>query len=198
MSFSPRNQKGFSLVELMVVVAIIGILAAIAIPSLQKYMAKARQSEAKTSLASLYTAEKAFFAEYNTYTGDFGAIGFQPEGQLRYLTGFNGVGPALAAFGYRAPSPPGQLDGLFNTAMACDAPGTNPRVRPCIMMPESATGVISGVGAATPANITPSVGGFVAAASALIYTGRGNPANTVDTWIIDENKNVTQSSNGVP
>jgi type IV pilus assembly protein PilA len=70
---SNKSQAGFSLVELMVVVAIIGILASLAIPSVGKYMAKARQSEAKTQLASLYTAEKAFFAEYTVYDSRFGA-----------------------------------------------------------------------------------------------------------------------------
>ena len=63
-TFKVNNQSGFSLVELMVVVAIIGILATVAIPSVSKYMAKARQSEAKAALSSLYSANKSFFVEY--------------------------------------------------------------------------------------------------------------------------------------
>ena len=47
----------------MVVVAIIGILAAIAIPNYQRYQARTRQSEAKVSLSNVYTAEQGFFAE---------------------------------------------------------------------------------------------------------------------------------------
>lgn len=95
-----KNQSGFSLVELMVVVAIIGILAAVAVPSVNKYMAKARQSEAKTNLSSLYTAEKSFHSEYNVYDRRFAAIGFAPEGNLRYNIGFNGGDIATNANGF--------------------------------------------------------------------------------------------------
>ena len=84
-----KTQKGFSLVELMVVVAIIGILAAIAIPSYQKFQRKARQSEAKTMLASLYTSEIAFIAEHALGSPNLLQIGFTPSGQVTYLIGFS-------------------------------------------------------------------------------------------------------------
>jgi prepilin-type N-terminal cleavage/methylation domain-containing protein len=50
-----RTAKGFTLIELMIVVAIIGILAAIAIPNFIRFQARARQSEANTNLKSLFT-----------------------------------------------------------------------------------------------------------------------------------------------
>jgi type IV pilus assembly protein PilA len=67
MSSGITGQKGFTLIELMIVVAIIGILAAIAIPNFLTYQAKAKSSEAKTNLNGIRTSEIAFFAENGAY-----------------------------------------------------------------------------------------------------------------------------------
>ncbi len=64
-----RKQEGFTLIELMIVVAIIGILAAIAIPNFLTYQMKSRQSEAKTNLQAIKTSEIAFQAERGCYLG---------------------------------------------------------------------------------------------------------------------------------
>jgi type IV pilus assembly protein PilA len=64
-----KSQKGFTLIELMIVVAIIGILAAIAIPNFLQYQMKSRQSEAKTNLMAIKTSEVAFQAERGCYVG---------------------------------------------------------------------------------------------------------------------------------
>jgi len=60
--------KGFTLIELMIVIAIIGILAAIAIPNFVKFQCRSKQSEARTSLKAIYTAQEGYRAEYDTYT----------------------------------------------------------------------------------------------------------------------------------
>ena len=79
-----NNSKGFTLIELMIVVAIIGILAAIAIPNFLKYQCKARQSEAKANLGSLRVSQEAYFAEYDKYVGGTSGYGFVIKGTQRY------------------------------------------------------------------------------------------------------------------
>jgi type IV pilus assembly protein PilA len=78
------NKKGFTLVELMIVVAIIGILAAIAIPNFIRFQARSKQAEAKTNLKAIFTGEKSRFAESDRYAVTTGAIGFTPERGNRY------------------------------------------------------------------------------------------------------------------
>jgi type IV pilus assembly protein PilA len=78
-----KGKKGFTLIELMIVVAIIGILAAIAIPNFLKFQAKSKMSEAKTNLGAIYTGQISYFGEQNSY-GNFDAINWSPSGTPRY------------------------------------------------------------------------------------------------------------------
>ena len=65
-----RSQKGFTLIELMIVVVIIGILAALAIPRFMRATTKSKQSEAKQVLKQIYAMERAYRQEFDTYWGD--------------------------------------------------------------------------------------------------------------------------------
>ena len=86
-----HNRRGFTLIELMIVVVIIGILAALAIPKFMKVTGKAKVAEAKTILKEIFTLEKAYFNEHDTYVAfvngaESDPIAFAlPEGTSRFL-----------------------------------------------------------------------------------------------------------------
>ena len=88
------KHSGFSLIELMVVVAIIAFLAMVAVPNFNRFLAKAKRAEAYMNLSALYAAQKAYFAENGKYSdilyGD-GGIGWKPEGNFNYTYGFAGA-----------------------------------------------------------------------------------------------------------
>lgn len=91
MKLIKKNKAGFTLIELMIVVAIIGILAAIAIPNFVKFQARSKQSEVKANLKSLYTAEKSYYQEKDSYSSCIRKIGFTPERGNRYYYRVDGT-----------------------------------------------------------------------------------------------------------
>jgi type IV pilus assembly protein PilA len=83
--------KGFTLIELMIVVAIIGILAAIAIPDFIKFQARSKTGEAKANLKGIFTAQRSYYQEHDTFgcaflggTAGCAGIGYAPERGNRY------------------------------------------------------------------------------------------------------------------
>ena len=87
-----HGKKGFTLIELMIVVAIIGILAAIAIPNFLRYQAKSKQAEAKTNLGAIGTTAEAYRSEHDTYIATMtgvNSLGWAPQGTTRYSYWYN-------------------------------------------------------------------------------------------------------------
>lgn len=86
--------EAFSLIELMIVIAIIGFLSIISIPSLLNYLSKAKRTEAYVNLRSLALAEKAYFAENGNYSTNLtgtNSLNWKPEGPILYTYGFPGT-----------------------------------------------------------------------------------------------------------
>ena len=181
MNVTVQNQKGFSLVELMVVVAIIGILAAIAIPNFQRFSSKSKQSEAKSNLSAIYAAERGTQAEWNTFSTSWNVVGYRPTGWLRYQHGFNNNFPAAMPPGYAGPP----QDAISNSSVYCGNGVMNANNCGVINTPIAPIGV---AGAAMTSST------FLAIASANIT---GTPGLN-DTWIINHQKVVANTANGLP
>ena len=89
-----KKESGFTLIELMIVIAIIGILAAIAIPQFSAYRTRSYNSAAQADLRNAATAQEAYFVDENTYCsttailqGTYGMPGLSTNVQLRVDSG---------------------------------------------------------------------------------------------------------------
>lgn len=90
-----RKQLGFTLIEMMIVVSIIAILAAIALPLYTNYVNRSKQTEAKSTLLSLKLEQEQYRAEFNCYSTNFNATNF-PQTQKLVTNGRVYTGIALS------------------------------------------------------------------------------------------------------
>ncbi len=191
------DRHGFTLVELMIVVAIVGLLASIAIPNFQKYQVRARQREANIALSAIYTAQKGFAANYNTFTACLRQAGYEPEknfsGAIQrryYAVGFatsvttnTTCGPnanlVCNGFDYSDDSPPtcGNTEAAWGTATT---PGTHDTFYPAT----AAANPGSRVSVAWLPTTAIAQNSFIAGATGNV----SSVALGLDEWTINEGK----------
>ena len=103
----PKAYRGYTLIEMMITVAIIGILAAVAIPVYNGYTRTGKMAEAKAGLSTIALLEEQSFAENRTYANGANAaaltaaIGFQPEADTNFAwsvaAGAGGISTSFVA-----------------------------------------------------------------------------------------------------
>ena len=196
-----KNKKGFTLIELMATVAIIGVLAAIAIPNYMKYQLKARQAEAKILLGSAFLAEKAYNQDQHTYTGCIGLIGFNydnPAGAY-YGVGFNGVTATKGCFPYSNQQTAGNCFVYSWTGSGSGATnkadcGSAAAVNNTYFIGQQGVVAKANAGNAGDANSTVTGNSFNIIAAAGLDP---SDATKQDVWAVDATKTIFQLTSGI-
>ncbi len=183
------GSEGFTLVELMVSVGIIGVLAAVAIPNYNRFTAKARQTEAKVNLGAIYTSEAAYFADINMYSACLGNIGTNLTTKY-YFVGFIGGGTDSAPYaGSKYLPSPGA------TALVCSVGTNSPTLMPSPFIAYKSTTSAGGQALAsaisTPGTV-PAQTTFIAAAEGFVSSTSSN--TNPDKWTVDQANAVTNTA----
>lgn len=170
------KNSGFTLVELMIVVAIIGILSVVAVPNFRRYQAKAKTSEAKLQLASLYAAQTSFQVDYDTYATCLTSMGYDAAPKGYYVIGFSADNTAQNT--------------VVTTAGGVCANGQHR------LVPSSVTAV--GSRSATTSSISYST--WVVTASTFLAGAVGfispDAAMGLDAWTINQDKELSHEALG--
>ena len=188
------NQEGFTLVELMVVVAIIGILSAVAIPNFKRYQAKSKTSEARLQLAAVYAAQTSLQSDFDAYAECLNYAGYTGPGSNNYYAvGIRGNSGAMAIVNANGAGA-GCVGGVNNQEWVGNKSvgGYVAPVADIATINTAAAGFTNGL--ASP-QVTPSGDGFVAGAVGAVSPDNNTQA-TASKWAIDEDKRIFEANRG--
>jgi prepilin-type N-terminal cleavage/methylation domain-containing protein len=211
---SKTTEKGFTIVELMMVVAIIGLIISIAGPNYKKIIARARTIEAKVQLAAVFSAEKNFAAENGSYTTCLAAIGYKPDTSSRYYSvGFHDFDPPLPVCGtngWKGPLtlPAWQPSGPYAEDQKCNLTSYSPVPgNPCPIGAGSTyfKGTMTAIPGAKiadgtdvePLNTELYTGSFDIRAAGVISSDPPDPADPYDIWQITDKREIIQIKSGI-
>ncbi len=194
----PSWKAGFTLVELLIVVAIIGVLSTIGVPTYRRMIQKSKKAEAVQYLGALYTTESAFLAEFGNYGSNLLGIGFEVEGLQtnnshsgRYAVGFP-FGNCYAAI-LTVPAlitPQGiRLNQIF--------PGYYQTFQ-TVFVPQAHVG--STTAFCRNASMSGASNLFIATASGVIspkFAGDSSTSSEVDQWTMNQDRTLSNVVDGI-
>lgn len=189
---SLKNQEGFTLVELMVVVAIIGILSAVAIPNFKQYQSKTKTSEAKLQLASIYSAETALQSDFDAFATCLEFAGYTSPAAGNYY-----------AIGFSAHNATANTIVSDNDGSGCDGThasgGDANKTVGGIKMAQGDLATLTGLVAKgytiATVSVTNNGNNFIAGAIGVVDSSK-NTSAMASQWAIDENKLLKEINRG--
>lgn len=190
-----RADAGFTLVELMVVVAIIGLLSAVAIPNFKKYQAKAKTSEAKLQLAAIYSAETSWFADYDNYSACLNLMGYDPgleQPSRYYAVGFAAANTTAGGAATLNGAPAScTVAGSVNNSAALSLATTDTYAWGGGKRVGNTVRVGADIAGADAYATIPDTADFFTAAATGVIDSANNAVSSSDRWSINQNKKVT-------
>lgn len=185
------SNKGFTLVELLIVVAIIGVLASQGVPAYKRMIQKSKKGEAQVMLGNIWTAESAFFSEYGMYGNNLFRMGAAMEGSnFIYVAGFvssscGGSPNSIVPTTTNAPSLPVQYSSDTGTYFKIG------RVGQTICAP-----VTNAMGEA-PTTFSATATGYIRGGSMDTMNACGTGVSNCDVWTMNNDRTIANATDGI-